>query len=200
VLFGRGVYDDAGRSFNKGMSYLHLTDDDEQGQDPATIKQARDLEVALCNNMVMVYLKCKQPRKAIESCNQVLELSPGNTKAYYRKAKALLELREYNEAKALLLDAVAVVPKEEAEPLKVLQKQVKKLDAAAKMSEKKLYQRMVSALDGTSPDIVAMEEEAAKAKAVDDQEWWDEIKTALIMSAVCVALTLAALWFTRNSA
>ena len=40
--------------------------------------------------------------------------------------------------KRVLGRSVAVVPKEEAEPLKVLQKQVKKLDAAAKMSEKKL--------------------------------------------------------------
>ena len=80
---------------------------------------------------------------------------------YYRKAKALIELHEFEDAKKLLDGALFVIPSDKAASLVAVHREAQRLKKEASDREKHMYKRMVGALDGSSADIKKMEEEEA---------------------------------------
>lgn len=52
----------------------------------------------LYSNRALTYLKLEKPELALEDAEEGLELNPGYVKLLYRKGKALLMLKRYEEA------------------------------------------------------------------------------------------------------
>ena len=52
----------------------------------------------ICLNLAAVRIKLKNYKKAIDLCNEVIKEDKNNAKAYYRKAQAQKELKDYDSA------------------------------------------------------------------------------------------------------
>lgn len=71
----------------------------------ASNQSAHDIYVALNSNSAQAALRMKDWKRAAEAADNVLEVDPKHVKALFRKGKALLELREFDEAEQVLQQA-----------------------------------------------------------------------------------------------
>ncbi|KAJ3104528.1 hypothetical protein HDU96_008909 [Phlyctochytrium bullatum] len=93
------------------------------------IKNDIKLTINTCHtNMAACHLKNGNWEKAIKSCDKVLEKTPDNAKALFRRGKANLELKNVDKAESDLKKALELEPKDagiraELEKIKVIHKQ-----------------------------------------------------------------------------
>ncbi|CAK0806736.1 unnamed protein product, partial [Prorocentrum cordatum] len=78
--------------------------------------RAGALRTPVLLNLALCCLKAEpaEAHRALECCEEALDLEPQNPKAMYRKAKALIELEEFREAEWELARACRLVPKDAA--------------------------------------------------------------------------------------
>jgi len=75
-------------------------------------KKTVDKEKVSCYlNLAACFLKLNSFKKVIENAKSALTIEPENTKALFRKATAHFEVKEYEEAKADLVKAAKLDPK-----------------------------------------------------------------------------------------
>lgn len=73
-------------------------------------QKAIDLELISLTNIATCYLKLNEPRKALEFCEKALITSENAWKAMLRKSEALTMMRNYELAREILANALAVAP------------------------------------------------------------------------------------------
>ncbi|CAG9765505.1 unnamed protein product [Ceutorhynchus assimilis] len=92
VFFYRGQFKDAERKYKKVVRYI------DWFLQQTRSKSFLDLRNNALLNMTAVSLKLQKNKKALQYCNEILKSSPHNGKAYYRRARARLALKDYDEA------------------------------------------------------------------------------------------------------
>ena len=151
-------------------------------------------------------------------------INPRNIKAHYFKAKSLLKRKEFSDAHEALDAALNIDPENASvkglanevgwpEETTLLNchgllhphltsahcAQVRAAKARSVSAEKQLFKRMVSALDGSSPDVQAVEAIADTEVPVGaDGERWGVVVWVLLGILVLISLTWT--WSTVSSA
>jgi len=95
-------YEGASRHFFDGLRLL--ADCDATGE---TGQRVRDLQLSLLLNLAICWLKLEKWAQAVETCTDALKIDAANSKALFRRATALEQLGELDNA---LADAKAATP------------------------------------------------------------------------------------------
>lgn len=187
-LFEGKKYDSAILSFRKAVKYL--TDDLDDGPD-----ELKALASTCLANLAAVYLKIPNHKEAVSCCDGALLLNETNVKAFYRKAKALHAMKDYSEAFKAIQELMTIDNNNVAG--KKLQKQIQMDIDASKKSEKEMYRRMVTALDGSSKDVqkIIKDQEDQEAEAMAKARESRNTILLWVLLGVLVALVLASTLF-----
>uniref|UniRef100_A0A3B4GYR6 peptidylprolyl isomerase n=1 Tax=Pundamilia nyererei TaxID=303518 RepID=A0A3B4GYR6_9CICH len=97
-LFKSQDWKGAVQKYSKAFRYLKVCG--EQVEEEAQ-KKLEPTALSCYLNTAACKLKMQLWQEALDSCNQALELSEGNTKALFRRAQAWQGLKEYNKAMKL---------------------------------------------------------------------------------------------------
>ncbi|CAO3645019.1 unnamed protein product [Cunninghamella echinulata] len=93
-VFKEGNFEDALKFYEQGSEKVkNLSSGDNK-----EMEQLKQILVTLLLNMGMCSLKLKNPNKAIEYCEKVIDLDKSNVKAYYRLGQAYSEINHHEEA------------------------------------------------------------------------------------------------------
>ncbi|GBG30106.1 Peptidyl-prolyl cis-trans isomerase FKBP5 [Hondaea fermentalgiana] len=76
--------------------------------------EIKSLKVATYTNLALAYLKLDEAGKAADVANRALQLDASNIKALVRKGQAFTKLKDFDKAKAALLDAAKRDPENRA--------------------------------------------------------------------------------------
>ncbi|KAL6044980.1 40 kDa peptidyl-prolyl cis-trans isomerase [Balamuthia mandrillaris] len=133
-------------------------------------EQVNNLLVAVHCNMAVCHLELKMAERAVEDCNNALNIDSKCTKALFRKGQAYLQLRDTDRAKEALQNASQLAPKDSA-ILRELRK-VREMEQTQKDKQKKafagLFDRMnkeESNTENPSSDKQEQKEPAAEHQA-----------------------------------
>lgn len=117
VLFKEEHFRGASMCYSKCVQYLAAVDPDT----PFEVESLEDYEreilslrtVALMN-LAACQLKFDQYDGVVRNCSKVLEWDPRNIKSWYRRAKALLGMNDFESARTDLLKAKELDPSNQA--------------------------------------------------------------------------------------
>lgn len=104
----------------------------------------RVLKIAVWSNMAFCHVKLERAAKAIEYCDKVLAEDATHSKALFRKAQALGQLKHFERAQSILTDLAHAEPKNGAvrAELRTLQQLKKQYDNEARAKEKSVFGKM----------------------------------------------------------
>ncbi|BHF65334.1 Peptidyl-prolyl cis-trans isomerase fkbp8 [Sparganum proliferum] len=115
--FSRQEYQFALTTYVKAVEILTIRSDSdeilsesENDAPPRTLTEFLDLEIKLRNNVAASQLKLEAYQSASKTCDAVLQLDPTNSKALFRKAKALAGLGDFAEAIVLFEKVLELTP------------------------------------------------------------------------------------------
>lgn len=134
--FKEGKYRQASVQYKRIVSWLEsessLTGEDEV--------KAKALRLAAHLNLAMCFLKVNEANLALENCDKALELDTNNEKALFRRAEALLAMKEFESARGDFQKVIQLYPGNKAAKtqLAVCQKLVKQQHE----QDKRLYANM----------------------------------------------------------
>lgn len=136
-------------------------------------REARQVKLQLHLNAALAHLKLKQPREALKSCDKALEIESANLKGLFRRAQALAQLEDYDEADLELRKVLNYDP-ENKEALQE-RRRLQRLLSQQRKQDSKLYGGMFKRdiyKDASPPPASSSYEEAdkGKAKAADSEE------------------------------
>ena len=116
-FFNASAFRSAALNYSKAIQYLAAVDPDT----PYEVDSLEDYETeilatkaAVLLNLSACQLKFEQYDHVVSNCTKVLELEAGNVKAWYRRAKALLGMKDYETARSDLLKAQELDPSNQA--------------------------------------------------------------------------------------
>ncbi len=116
-LFKSNHIREAAMHYSKSVQYLAAVDPDT----PLEVENLEEYEREIVSlrsvsllNLAACQLKLDQYDYVVRNCSRVLEVEPGNVKSWYRKAKALLAVRDYESARRDLLKAKELDPGNQA--------------------------------------------------------------------------------------
>uniref|UniRef100_A0A3Q4H4H7 peptidylprolyl isomerase n=1 Tax=Neolamprologus brichardi TaxID=32507 RepID=A0A3Q4H4H7_NEOBR len=136
-LFKSQDWKGAVKKYSKALRYLEVCG--EQVEEEAQ-KKLEPTALSCYLNTAACKLKMQLWQEALDSCNEALELSEGNTKALFRRAQAWQGLKEYNKAMSDLKKAQETAPEDKA-----ITNELKKVHLKIqeeKEREKKIYAKM----------------------------------------------------------
>lgn len=116
-LFKSGRFRGASIRYSKAVQYLAAVDPDtpfevekleEYEQEILAVKTASLLNLAACQ------LKFNLFNHVVRNCSRVLEVDPTNLKGLYRRAKALLAMKDFESSREDLLKAKEIDPSNQA--------------------------------------------------------------------------------------
>lgn len=117
LLFKSGHFRGASMHYSKAVQCLAVVDPDT----PLEVENLEEFEketIALRTiafmNLSACQLKFQQYDHVVQNCSRVLEVDPGNIKSWYRKAKALLGMKDFEAARAGALRARELDPSNQA--------------------------------------------------------------------------------------
>jgi len=110
------------------------------------LEEASALRESCFNNAALCYLKAKQFVDAIKFASKAIEDEPKNSKAFYRRATAYMEIAEFKKAKSDLDSAQQIDP--EGKAIKKAFKKLAKRVAADKELRKKKFGGIFSKMKG----------------------------------------------------
>ena len=88
--------------YNKSLFAMKMLFENENNIIPdqeTAVKYIREIEIPVCLNLSLSYLKCEHHHYSIKYASQVLEKEENNEKAYYRRGRAYMMIGELNKAK-----------------------------------------------------------------------------------------------------
>ncbi|KAK2986155.1 hypothetical protein RJ640_019561, partial [Escallonia rubra] len=136
MLFNNGKYQRAGKKYDKAGDYVGedapFRDDDQ--------KLVKSLRVACWLNGAACSLKLNDFQGAIKLCSKVLDVEFYNVKALYRRAQAYMETADLHLAEIDIREALETDPKNRE--VKLIQKNLKQLQAESNKRDAKLYTNM----------------------------------------------------------
>lgn len=157
-LFKAQKFDKALKKYRKAIRYIDHSDkgfqdtdsDDDEGEKPENEekkKKREETEAAFGKillpcllNSAAVKLKLNDSAGAVDDCNQVISLDEKNVKAYYRKAQAYTSMKDYDEAKTVLQEALKIAPNDKAIQGEMVR--LKRLVKEQNDKEKQMYANM----------------------------------------------------------
>ena len=78
------------------------------GEEADYIKFQKEIEIPVCLNLGLAFLKTKEYQMAIKYCSQALGKEPDNDKALYRRGMSFLGVGDIPKAKADLTRAYEI--------------------------------------------------------------------------------------------
>jgi len=137
----------AGSKYKKALRYLNkLHDDHEDGSAPTLSleqeKRLLQLELNCLLNSAACKIKTKQYESALEDCEEALDISPDNPKAWFRKGQSLHGSRDYEKSLQSLIRAQKLAPHDKSIHSEIVA--VKGEIQAYKALEKKAYAKFFS--------------------------------------------------------
>uniref|UniRef100_A0A0B7A6C0 peptidylprolyl isomerase n=1 Tax=Arion vulgaris TaxID=1028688 RepID=A0A0B7A6C0_9EUPU len=146
-FFKKGQIEKAMANYNTVLDYLDgesTLDGDEKEKRDGLVLAAR-LNLAACE------LKLDEYTKAITHCNEALEISTKNTKAFYRRAQAYQKRKDYDKALQDYQQVVSLEPDNVAAKNQIIA--CKKKLQELLQEEKKLYANMFSKMTQQSSQV-----------------------------------------------
>ncbi|XP_049392373.1 peptidyl-prolyl cis-trans isomerase FKBP62-like isoform X2 [Solanum stenotomum] len=157
LLFKNGKYQRAMKKYEKVTDCInedeHFEDDDQ--------KIVKSLRVSCWLNGAAACLKRNYFQEAIKQCSKVLEVESCNVKALYRRAQAFMETADLHLAELDIKKALEIDPQNRE--VKLLQKNLKQLQAESNKRDAKLYTTMFARLSNENSS-------AAKRLKVEEME------------------------------
>jgi len=133
-LFKEERIPEAVRKYEKAIRYLcHVTDSNHKAT-------AAEKKVPCYSNTAICYLKLQRWFKAKDCCDKLLAIDTENVKGFYRRAQALKEMDEFEEAERDIKVAREKDPNDAA--IKKLAVDISKAIQARKEKEKKSFAKM----------------------------------------------------------
>jgi len=119
-------------------------EDEEEKPDKDDLKRTALLKVFLpcLLNSAACKIKLGNNSSAVEDCNRVLENEEKNVKAFYRRAQANANMKDFEEAMKDLKTASEIAPDDKAIRSEIAR--VKKLMAEKKQKDKQIYSKLFS--------------------------------------------------------
>uniref|UniRef100_A0A2N9ENL6 peptidylprolyl isomerase n=1 Tax=Fagus sylvatica TaxID=28930 RepID=A0A2N9ENL6_FAGSY len=145
LLFNTGKYQRAEKKYDKAADYVNEDEsfrDDEQ-------KLAKQLRVSCWLNGAACSLKLNDFLGAINLCSKVLDIEFHNVKALYRRAQAYMEIADLISAELDIKKALEADP--ENREVKLIQKNLKQLQAESNKRDSKLYMNMFAHMTRDTP-------------------------------------------------
>jgi tetratricopeptide (TPR) repeat protein len=105
-------------------------------------RMVKEIEIPVCLNLGLAYLKVKDFSLSVKYCSQALEKDPENDKALYRRGMAYLGSGFIEKAKADLTKAYEVTNGKDQNVIKALH-ELKEKVAKNKVQEKELVKKML---------------------------------------------------------
>ncbi|CAD5122768.1 DgyrCDS11175 [Dimorphilus gyrociliatus] len=138
-LYSRGDYSDAIQCYTKALTILD-TSGEAINDSQEDLQELLEIKVKCHTNLAAAQLKVGAYDAAEQSCSLALAIQPDNVKALFRKAKALINKGELEQASELMKKALSIDPSERA----IHYEQAKLLSRIREQnnSQKKIYQRM----------------------------------------------------------
>nr|XP_023878158.1 70 kDa peptidyl-prolyl isomerase-like [Quercus suber]POE78746.1 peptidyl-prolyl cis-trans isomerase fkbp65 [Quercus suber] len=136
LLFKTGKYQRARKKYDKAADFVNEDgsfENDEQ-------KLAEQLRVSCWLNGAACSLKLRDFQGAIKLCSEVLDIEFHNVKALYRQAQAYMETADLVSAELDIKKALEADPHNRE--VKLIQKNLKQLQAESDKRESKLYMNM----------------------------------------------------------
>ncbi|XP_030759944.1 peptidyl-prolyl cis-trans isomerase D isoform X2 [Sitophilus oryzae] len=94
MYFKKQSYLDAERKYKKAIRYI----DWYFRKNTQSPKELAEFKNKVLLNLTAVRLNINKNKEALENCNEVLKDNPNSGKAYYRRARAKMGLKEYDDA------------------------------------------------------------------------------------------------------
>mmetsp|Transcript_98030 Transcript_98030/g.282764 ORF Transcript_98030/g.282764 Transcript_98030/m.282764 type:complete len:578 (-) Transcript_98030:29-1762(-) len=172
------AYEKAVASLNRALSEDDPFNNDKVEADEAVVEKAKTLRIPVRLNLALCCLRLEPPEafKALQLCEAVLCEEPDNPKATYRKAKALLELGEIQEAEYELVRACKLSPAD-----KTVRQDLDNLRQRCKR-DKENEKKMMSGLFDKDPGF-ASSDRSSDAKAAGADEGPDDVKYTFLRQA-----------------
>ncbi|KAH6781140.1 FKBP-type peptidyl-prolyl cis-trans isomerase family protein [Perilla frutescens var. hirtella] len=169
-LFKIGKYNRAAKKYEKAVDYVsqdaHNSDDDEKIVTP--------LRLSCWSNGAVCCLKLNNFREAIDLCSKILNVESCNVKALYRRAQAYMGVAELLLAELDIKKALEVEPQNRE--VKIMQKNLKQLQAKSDERDAKLYKAMFSS---KSADACTAAKRLKTARDDEDHSMRDEDTVAM---------------------
>mmetsp|Transcript_5109 Transcript_5109/g.12247 ORF Transcript_5109/g.12247 Transcript_5109/m.12247 type:complete len:210 (-) Transcript_5109:215-844(-) len=125
---------------SEASSYADMMGKKNQPQVPAErVEDVKRLKQSTSLNMALCYLKTTQYEKCVDACSKAL-VGIQNSKAYFRRGEAHLELGNLDEARQDLETAHGLEP--ESREVASLMQRLKKAEAQQHAKEKKCFAKM----------------------------------------------------------
>ena len=135
-LFKGSNFAHAAARYTKSLGHCHKFID----MTPEIKKEVESVKVSLYLNLAQCYLKLEQWSKVVPNCKDALTFDPDNVKALYRRAYALIKLKQIDEAHKDV--KLALTKKSDDKSLLKLKKIIDAHIKKAKAKEKKMAQAM----------------------------------------------------------
>lgn len=103
-------------------------------------KSLEEIQISCLLNQAACFLQLEDSRKALDVCNQLLQIQPENVKGLFRRGCAFLRIGEPDAAISDLTKANSLAPEDAAIRKKLAEAKQKK--QSQKSKEKKVYQQM----------------------------------------------------------
>eukprot|EP00730_Choanoeca_flexa_P009774 TRINITY_DN1325_c0_g1_i1.p1 TRINITY_DN1325_c0_g1~~TRINITY_DN1325_c0_g1_i1.p1 ORF type:complete len:406 (+),score=155.74 TRINITY_DN1325_c0_g1_i1:45-1262(+) len=134
--FKKGELKRASLRYENGLKCV----DNDSSLDDAQKATAKTLKAAIASNLALVALKGKDYVKAKDQADKALEAEPDNVKAMFRKATALFETDDWDEATTLINSLLEKEADNKA--AQSLKKKIAAKKAAYAKKEKAMYSKM----------------------------------------------------------
>jgi tetratricopeptide (TPR) repeat protein len=145
ALFKQQKFEDARDAYHAGFELVVKID--YFLDHPESLEQAKQLKLSLSSNLAAVCLKINKYGQAAAYANRALEVDPENPKVLYRRGQAHLGSRDYDKAKADLLRAAKLAPKDKAIRKAYEEAKQKVLDAAKPPTEEEEGDAYMNAIE-----------------------------------------------------
>ncbi|XP_050382994.1 peptidyl-prolyl cis-trans isomerase PASTICCINO1 [Argentina anserina] len=171
-LFKEGKFELAKAKYDKVLrEFNHVNpQDDDEGKTFSNTRNLLNLNVAAC------YTKMGECRKAIETCNKVIEANPGHVKALYRRGMAFLAAGDFEEAKSDFNKMIQLDKSTEPDATAALLK-VKQQEQGVEKKQRKQFKGLFDKKPGEISEV-GTEEDGDKTADLNqmngDHEYLDE--------------------------
>lgn len=165
ALFKRGRVHMAMQRYSGIVSFFDYIDN---FKDEDAKKKAGDLKRVCELNKAMCALKLGDPETAKASCTTVLKDESHNIKALFRRASALVELKDFEAAMKDCKKLLEVEP--ENKEAKRLLAQAQRFQKEVDKKQKNMYAKMCNAFGSLTKDVPVTKAPAEDEDAMDDEE------------------------------
>ncbi|PIN21099.1 FKBP-type peptidyl-prolyl cis-trans isomerase [Handroanthus impetiginosus] len=167
-LFENGKYQRAAKKYDKAIDYV--SQDGGSFTDNEDERVVKPLRVSCWLNAAACCLKLNNFREAINLCTKILDVESCNVKALYRRAQAYIGVAELILAEVDIKKALETDPQNRE--VKLLQKNLKQLQAESNKRDAKLYRAMFPAksTDGSTAKRLKTPEDSNRDENVTAME------------------------------